>query len=277
MEAVYGIIKYQPPQRTAATYAKQALAVLRDLERAVPESLPIFLAANSVLTLSGVRAYDAYHDFYDHMPAERIAEVERVLSKHGIIVVRSASAFAPEPEANTTFELVHEATFQNLWQQYELPKGARVDDTIRLDFDIDNLSLTAWSACVEADFAYSMERGPLPAVWLNDRLAPHNLRFGMLLGYPGKAIESCLWEYSYVEMNEDHETVEIDYKDYYFAAWPTYEIKSSQRDDPEIKAHTRLWSDILMEVYESDWHVAAKKLPAFQKALAYITDKEEGN
>lgn len=277
MEAVYGIIKYHPSQLSAASYAKQALAVLKDLERTVPESLPIFLAANSVLTLSGVRAYDAYHDFYDYMPAERIAEVERVLSKHGIIVVRSASAFAPEPETVSVFELVHEAAFQGLWQQYELPKAARVDETYRSDFDIDNVSLIAWSACIEGDFGVSMENGPLPSVWLNERLAPHTLRFGMMLGYPGKAIESCLWEDSLVEIGEDHETVEIDYKDYYFAAWPVYEIKSELRGDPEIMAHARLWSDILMEVYESDWHVAAKKLPAFKKALAYITDKEEGN
>ncbi len=274
MEPVYGIIKYRLPTEGAATYAGRALDILQSLEAVVPECLPLFLSSNSLLTLSGVRAYDAYDAFYDYLDEAQIEKVVQVLKDKGVVVLRIDASFTTYPDPDKQFELVHVEAFRNLWTTYELPRDSNVADVIEADIPIDNAHLVAWMYFIEHELANAMDNRALPRAWMNDWWAPHHARVGMLLGYPGKAIESLLWEGSLIEAGEERMDAEISHAGNYFAAWPVYNYKLSLKTDPEIVAHQKLWSDILELVYESDWHKRVKTTESFQKIMQYITIKE---
>lgn len=274
MEPVYGIIKYRMPADGAAAYAERALDILRALEAAVPDCLPLFLSSNSLLTLSGVRAFDAYDAFYDYLNEAQLKTVVETLERKGVVILRMDASFTTYPDPDKQFELIHVEAFRNIWLTYELPRNTNVAMVVKKDISIDNASLIAWMYFIEHELAHAMNNQILPRAWMNDWWAPHHARVGMLLGYPGKAIESLLWGSSFIEAGEQRMDAEIQHAGDYFAAWPVYNYKISLKDDPEIVAHQKLWSDILSLIYESDWHKQLQKDESFNKTVQYITLKE---
>jgi hypothetical protein len=217
MEAVHGIIRYHLPQHNAQRYAEQALIVLKGIEAQAFVTLPTFLSANSVLTLSGVRAFDAYHEFYDYVDEHTAARAGQVLKSHGVHLEYGDRLFNMNRNPSfRVFELLHETGFHELWDTYEFPRGVE-NKTISLTFPYDAVHTVAWSETVDDVLARAMNSGLLPKAWLNDWYAPLNIRFGMMLGYPAKAIESILWEAIGLQHEESADAT-IAHHDAYFAA-----------------------------------------------------------
>ena len=126
MEAVHGIIHYHLPAENAQYHADQALRVLADLEVEALVALPTFLSANSVLTISGVRAYDAYHEFYDYVDEHQAALAVKVLRSHGVHLEYGNRLFNMSKSPSfRVFELLNESAFRTLWDVYEFPEGIR--------------------------------------------------------------------------------------------------------------------------------------------------------
>lgn len=274
MEAVHGIIRYHLPTENAQYYAEQALQVLADLGEEAPATLPTFLSANSILTISGVRAYDAYHEFYNYVDEHQAALAAKALKSHGIYLEYGNRLFNMSKSPSfRVFELLNVAAFQKLRDVYEFPKGVR-NREVSLHFPYDVAHTTAWVETFELVLADAISNNVLPRAWLNDWYAPLNIRFGMMLGYPAKAIESILWEAIGLQHEETVDAV-IEHHDAYYAAQPIYTFAKSLKQDPEIIVHQKLWSDVLHHVYTSPWHTELQRSDAFAQVLRSLKQFEE--
>lgn len=269
------------PTKVPAVYAKRALDVLQTIGEVAPQTLPIFLAANSVLTISGVRTYDAYREFYDFYNGREKAAVTSVLDNQGITMLFTDQKLRKSSFNDTSFELINNHGLTAVWETYRLPNVDYWPPDIKLDKAYDEAHFLAWSYIVEGALANMMDNDTLPKVWLTDRYAAHNIRFGMLLGYPAKAIESFLWTSSAVIEANSITGVKalqarIRHHDAYYAAWPDYDYAAVLIDDPEVIAHEELWSLILDEVYASEWHAGIQADKCFAEALEKVRACETG-
>jgi hypothetical protein len=229
------------------------------VQHVAPRTLPVFLAANSVATLSGVRAYDAYHEFYGfNAQAEEQAAAD-VLERHGVYLLPSGHEAMGADGGRLMFELLNYGGLESLAGNYKLPDGEKWPIVKANAYTPEGF--VAWSTAVESWLTALVDDGSLPLEWKEVPLMTHELRFGMLLGYPGKVLESNLWLELLSEKNDgqlpDSEQTmlaRIEHDSEYYAARQTYTIPTELRHDPEIKAHERLWSEVLGIVYDSEWH-----------------------
>lgn len=274
MEVVHGIIRYHLPKQDAEYFANQALDVLADLEKVAPATLPTFLSANSILTISGVRAFDAYHEFYEYVSEHQAILATKTLRKHGIHLEYGNRLFNMQSSPSfRVFELLNETAFRRLWDTYEFPQYVMNKD-ISLDFPYDVVHTAAWVETFDGELARAMSSDILPRAWLNDWYAPLNIRFGMMLGYPAKAIESILWEAIGLQ-HEETVNATIRHHDAYYAAQPVYSYAKHLENDAEILTHQKLWSDVLSHVYESPWHDQLQKSDDFKKVLLELKKCED--
>jgi len=273
MSPTFGIIRYRLPPHPATTYVKQALSALQAVESAAPRALPVFLRADSVLTLSGVRAYDAYNTFYAYLDDAEIRQATDALAKEDILLFNAERLFTIDKKANQRdFEICHRPAFLSLWEQYDFPIAA---DLAKIDMQAmhDDATFLGWSFLVERLFGAAMDSNTLPRSWLTDWRAPQHLRFGLLLGYPGKALESEMWIGAGMRRDEEQMQATIHRHDAYLAAHPIYHYDKSLKQDPEIMAHQQLWSAILDGVYGSAWHKTVEQSASFK--TAYVAAKKE--
>jgi hypothetical protein len=275
----YGNIRYVLPPKQPADYAARAINILEAIQKEVPRMLPVFLSANAVLTLSGVRAYDAYHEFYDFYSQEERQAVRAVLQRHGVHSLDSGYKSSEGEGARYIFELLNDGGLQQLADTYKMPGGehwpyVKAEAYTARGFLVWSQTVERWLHALQTDDS-------LPRDWLPDRMVPHDLRFGMLLGYPAVAIESSVWlnisaDKHGGELPEGEQLMQarIRHHDAYFAAWPVYNYDNDLRHDPAIEAHEELWSAILDTVYGSEWHRQLQEDAAFQEVLQTITRLE---
>jgi hypothetical protein len=242
------VFNYKLPGGTPDGYSKAALHILKKLEEVNRECLQYFLAANTVLTLSGVRAFDTYVTF-EKLSAHEIAQVTELLASKGITLFPHLSEY--DDRDKDMYSLVHHEALSKIPEQYGF--SGWIQPNAPFDFD----RMIAWSYTVESKLFQAMQEGKLPKEWLNHHWSAHDIRFGILLGYPGEAIASCCWEEVIHQKTGEElsaKTAEITYHDAYDAAQPTYFYMVQLKDNPNIKHHQELWSYILTRVYESTWH-----------------------
>lgn len=259
----YGVLKYTLPSGAAEQYAQRAIAVLDSLPF---DELPYLLRADVVLTLSGVRALDAYISF-PGLDLAGIARITRRLAAHGLTLFSEGDEYTGPSDG---FFLVHHQAMQGLHQQYGLQGWFNPRPPYTME------RLMVWAYLVEGILRGHMDRGTLPKEWLRDYQLPHDIWFGILLGYPGEAIASMCW------LGALHERAGslipqavIAYHDAYEAAWPVYGFTKDAMDNANVRAHQALWSAILTGVYESDWHQELKQDEEFVQVAATVQQRQQ--
>ncbi len=234
------LLEYKLPEKSAQHYADAALAILASVEAEQPNALPLVLRADVVLTLSGVRAFTTYIDAND-APGADLSELQKVLDAHNVALFDDKlEGYQDYPE---NWNIVHQQAFELVL----LPNGNA--SVVSTSNPIANTTdLLVWDFLTEAHIRSRLAEKPsdVPQEILQDQWAAHNIRFGMLLGYPAAAILSS--------SGDSTEMAEIAFHDRYNAAHPIYNFSLSVAKDKDIIAHQKLWSDILTYVYESDWH-----------------------
>jgi hypothetical protein len=97
-----------------------------------------------------------------------------------------------------------------------------------------------------------MSKGILPEEWTVDHWAPHNLRFGMLLGYPGQAISSICWTEATQEEDGKHQTItaSMPFQGLFCGAYVSYDYVPELKFNPIIQQHQAQWSNVLRSVYK---------------------------
>ena len=93
-----------------------------------------------------------------------------------------------------------------------------------------------------------------------------HIAFGILLGYPDKALVGSAnkWDEDPSESDDPLVSARLEAANYYDCPQPVYDYPRSMANDPEIIAHEQKWSAILTQFYGSDFHRQLTEDPAFR-------------
>lgn len=241
------VFHYTLPSDSPSKYAEQALAILKTIEAKHSKFLPYMLASDVVLTLSGVRAFDTYLTF-EKLTETEIDSAISLLADNGLTLFSHWSEYSSSDK--NLYSLMHHAALKKIPEQYKL--NAWIEPLQPFTFD----RMLSWAHIVETGIFQNIENDILPKEWQNNHWGAHNIRFGILLGYPGEAIASCCWEEILHAPGDPLEATNatIAYHDAYDAAYPVYSFVKHLGSNEHIINHQLLWSEILTGVYESPWH-----------------------
>lgn len=254
----FTVFQYRLPAKTSSDYAKTAVSVLTKFDIQI---LPYLLSSDTVLTLSGVRAFDTYITF-EGIDNSVVTELQKTFAQHGFTLESESSEYEDTVDF---FYLVNHAAMQVLPAQYTFDGWFNPHPP----YTVERMHM--WTYHIERTLFNLMADGKLPKEWLPYHLSAHHIRFGILLGYPGEAIACECWMDVLGEKQMPNAlTAPLAYCDAYDAAWPAYDYTDDVKDNPHILAHQKLWSDILTEVYESDWHKELQNTDEFKSAAARV-------
>lgn len=101
---------------------------------------------------------------------------------------------------------------------------------------------------------------------LSDEILGH-ISYGLLLGYPDKAIESMVDYWVNIEGKDKFASKPIGANilgaDYYDCPQPIYQYQRNLVNDGEIQAHERLWSKVIKDFYTSGFFKKLEQNPEF--------------
>ena len=268
----YDYFDYKLPDEPASYYAGRVIPILKDLRRNFPKQFKEnFRCPSEVLTLSGVRAFDTYYDLGEGTDDQLRQDLATYLQSQDILLVEETFPFIGENNKEHRYSLVHVAALAEIpkhygfvpeWQPLRVTKMAQP-----VDFYF------WWMMWKERIGGKGMQwaKHRMPKRWYDSWSAVHNITFGMLLGYPGEAICSCIISDEAHEAGQEvvydvgmtaaertqYETqralfmtrANIAHADKYDGAQPVYDFEASLRDWLATRSHEKLWSDILSKVY----------------------------
>lgn len=246
--ADYTVFDYQLPGESAEFYAAQAIAVLQELKAEFPDDFAkSFRCPSEVLTLSGARAFDTYYDLGADKDDAYKQRLRELLRKHGILLIDETMPAGGEDNPDNMFSIVNIEALQELPTTYlNLPFWQPfIAEAMQNDSDF-MLWWLLWRHRVLLDGG-EWQDGLLKTWMAHDLGAAHDLTFGMLLGYPGEAIASQLFD-----TTQESTKANIKYAAKYDGAQPVYSFSPDLADNPNIIRHQKLWSDILEIVYNHE-------------------------
>lgn len=268
------IIPYSLPKNPAKRYSDKALEILKEIEELCPEALPIFARSDIAITLSGVRSYNAYvGELTQFLSPKDIEALKSLLQKHDIYLESDESEYPINPGEEPWFYMINEKALKLIPEQYGL--DAWIEPIAPYSFD----RFMAWQSIIEDKIHYEMVRERLPYKWSQFFWAVSSIWEGMLYGYPAIAITSYNdWDIAMIlARSEDEEPgplleSDVAYRDMYLAPHVVYSYPRELKGDEAIEAHRRLWSEVLIGIYESDWHKKVKKSKEFLERLSAINE-----
>jgi len=239
----YDIFDYKLPPLTAEEYASAALSILGGIKNEFPEFYDRFKSPSEVLTLSGVRAFDTYYELGKSTPPQRIQELKEFLYKYGIILIEEKQVNSIPGGVqfdDNPYSIIHFDALKRLTNDYKNSEISIPDE----DTILDPKSFIIWWFFWKANIMMSKNE-VLKDLICNDVWAPHNITFGMLLGYPGEAIVSICIDPDIIGGVE----AKIRHARDRNGAQPVYEYAPELKGNKNISVHENLWSAILDEVY----------------------------
>lgn len=239
MQHAHSAPPYIPPHHPAQSYACRALEVLEEAERLDVRLLAFLLAPSNVLALAGLRSYSPYNDA---LPADvDSAAFGEIIAKYDLLWLDEQPNIENPPLAS--FALVNFHVVDRLYEQYPLQavtNNGRVRERSEWGF-------FAWQAGLDIALARAMENDELPHAWLKDWWSPMNTRFGMLLGYPGVAIEAFVDAESRAQTSGLINILVAEGR--FNSASVAFVVRSDQRDHDDAVGTITTWKETLKAVY----------------------------
>ena len=245
-----------------APKAQTAIDILSRLQiQTGPAMLAYWVTPNTILTLSGARAYcDGV--FYNKKGfAELKVWVKEITASIGVLKSLTDVYFAAS-RLDKTNGLEDYASYDMVFTQgltYSLEQtlllGSEKHDLVTRKLSDRRLSLAIRNL---------LKANPNLKHFNNVNL--DHIANGIVLGYPDKAILGSASEWEKDDpFAEPLMDADIRGSRYYFCPAPIYSYPRSLVNDPTIKAHELLWSSILQDFYKSDFHKTLAKQPEFKK------------
>jgi hypothetical protein len=235
-------IPYVSPPKTSVEYAEAALARLRRFERVDPRLLAYLLAPSNVLVLAGLRSMSPYNDRLH--PDIDMDLFQKMLAENDLLWLDENPSLV-KPEL-ASFALINLKVADHLADSYPMELLRRIGPV----FEHSGWGFYAWISGMDIAIARAIEHGTLPEEWLQDWWAPHDIRFGMLLGYPGPALSSLAW----AELHEENvfgiEFIEVS-SGLYESAAVGFLIDKERGSDPRVLAMLEIWHATLAHVYDA--------------------------
>jgi len=247
--------------------AQTAINILSGLlESSNPADLAYWVAPNTVLTLSGARAYCDGGFFHPDRQVLKswLSEINSSLKKlKSITAVYSAETaigHSPMQGSYASYDLVFS---QGLI--YTLDHSSLLIDKkpalLKQHLTSEKL-LKAISTLLAKQARFSK----LGSEYIND------IALGIILGYPDEAIlESvAIWDKNDPIAEKQLMHANIEYADYYDCPQPVYDYPKHLVTSIKIKAHERMWSSILKNFYNSSFHLSLAKNSEFNAKAKMI-------
>lgn len=251
MSAIRDSLQYRPSPYSLMDHIHEANAILEACRLEWPILLPYLLEPSNVLVLGAMRAVSPYVSFGPHAAEAQSPEFAQFLRRFGLELVREEDAYAADAEmqrADPTFLLIHTGALGALTSQYE----AVADWWAKQPLSYDPHEYLAWYTHNIYTCAGALEKGVLPRHWLADWWAPHNICFGMLLGYPGTAICSMLAagmvEHS-LQVGPKMHAVTFVYPQTE-GAEVSYLVQVHDKDSRQVAGHRERWQKFFDAIYE---------------------------
>lgn len=228
-----------------------------------PQYLAYWALPNTVLTLCGARAYcdgvfwgNGNKDSLDVWDKE-INESLEVIKKQVTVVWSDASVKQVRSgEKYANFELITKGGLHHALTHTGLL------DMMSFDEVEARASLPKIADLFVAKLKAQAEFKKYPEQSL------HDIAFGILLGYPDKAIAE-----SVLKWNDDdpfaEPIIDADIRggNYYICPQPVYSYPRHLVNDPAIVTHEKLWSRLLKDYYQSGFHKSLEKNSGFQRKM----------
>lgn len=241
MDQRFTELGYRLPDGASKEYASVATAILTDLIAVSPTAAVNVMEPSSVLLFGGLRGISPYHQFSAHVSPKDRQAFDRTLSKYGVYRV------SDNAETNK-FSLISDGGIRDIKDRYT----AVADDWLPPSrYDVS--TITEWIDSNVHFLENKLEKGELPPQWQrNSKYTAQHLQFGMLLGYPGRAISSAMWGAVAGDPSGMNLTTVIvaDGMPYY-GTEVSYDVDPSIINHVEIRGHQKLWSETILAVYRT--------------------------
>jgi hypothetical protein len=248
MSTVRDSLKYHQSPYTVTDHAAEADTILTACSKEFPKLLPYLLEPSNLLVLGGLRGVSPYATFGTHDKLARSPEFTAFLHRFGLRLIREQQSYG-QYAGEFSYMLIHTGAFEALADHYHAvkdwwaPKPKEYDHLNYLDWYMFNLT-----GCETV-----IEEGVLPAQWLAEWWTPHNICFGMLLGYPGTAICSLAAADTVkrtLGVMPDMITVEFQYPDTR-GAQVSYDIQQADIGSRQMLTHQKRWQAFFDMLYDA--------------------------
>lgn len=243
--------------------AQIAINILSGLKNQTsPAALAYWVTPNTVLTLSGARAYcDGvfYHDdkkILDGWTKEMNDSIKVIESITSVYFAEAKVDKSTSSKSYAGYDLILSHGLKYVLGQTALLGPGRQE---LLTQNLRGKKL------VEALSALLKDNEQLKH-FNKDNL--NHVAFGILVGYPDKAILGSVLEWEKDDpFNEPLIDADIRGSRYYTCPVPIYSYPRHMVTDPDINAHEQLWSTILKDYYLSAFHKQLEADKSFQQKL----------
>lgn len=264
-------LSYAPANESPQESAQRAIKILEVVAAKDAACLFYCIQASNILALAGLRAQSPYNEFRPDFQKQEL--LQSVLHEHGYEIMLEQMPYYHE--TRRIFSLHCVAAFGELPERYKVLKPfwktpKKLADTV--DFFL-------WSQHIQLSLVRLMEDNALPREWLLDWWAPHSIRFGMLLGYPGQAITSHCWgaaNHTGGKPVEPEMTPSIPFQGAYTGTYVEYTYASSLRGDPVLADNEKLWAEVLRLVYDAFPEERLLGMREFKKEYEAFKHYDEG-
>ena len=241
--------------------AQTAIKILSQLQaKTSTASVAYWVTPNTILTLSGARAYCDGVFYNDSKMVlkkwiKEIADSIEVIKSITEVYFASAKVDKTVSEEDyASYDVVISQGLKYVFEHTNLLSSEK-NDLIAQNLTGKKLMI---SMC-----ALLKKNGGLKH--FNNETLNH-IAFGILVGYPDKAILGSVTEWEQDDpFAEPLIDADIRGASYYICPRPTYSYPRYLVTDTIIKAHEELWSSILKDFYTSDFHTSLAKDVQFQK------------
>lgn len=246
----YDFFQYTLPTAPVQSYVANALSILSEIKAKYPTFYKHFICPSEVLTLSGVRAFDTYYELGKRTSSKDIDGLKAMLKEHNVLLLEENFDMCNEWNTEHRYSLLHTASVFDIPNQYRhLPDPGWVPPNLAaLDKGTD--FFLWWATWKDAIMLRNTWEKTVKEWLRRDPWAAHNITFGILLGYPGEAICSILYDTGKGADEGQNLRANIAYGAEFDGAQPIYDYLKAVADNPNIVGHEKLWSEILTGVYQ---------------------------
>lgn len=237
---------YVLPEGTPKEYSDRAIAILKDLLDSDPSTAVYVMEPSAVLLFAGLRAQSPYHELGSNITEVKKQKLNLLLARYDIYTYYDRMHY--DNKNKNVFSLISKTGLEEVASRYRFFNKKWI-----LPYDYtSSTALLEWLNAIEYRVAGYMQSGDLPEEWLRSYWNPSTLCFGVLLGYPGKAISSCLWDL--INNSDDKPKITwimISDGSPYYGAHVGFDVHAELAMDDQIESLKKLWADTLELVYKA--------------------------
>ncbi|MCP3797983.1 hypothetical protein NLX83_01800 [Allokutzneria sp. A3M-2-11 16] len=233
-------ISYVPPE--TKDYATRALTLLHTFERFDRRLLAHMLAPSNVLALAGLRSMSPYNDRLRFEIDTK--QFKKLLASHGFLWLNEQPNVT-DPEL-PSYALINFNVADNLAATYPLETISKVGPVL----ERSDWGFFGWQAGLDIAIVRAIENELHFSEWLRDWWSPHNIRFGMLLGYPGAAISSFVQAEVSEDRHKHMKTIMIA-NDVFKSPDVAFVIDEDYLGRADVVSTVDTWRTTLARVYET--------------------------